>query len=60
MGSSVGSFARGFVDDVQVYQDATLEQAHLLRARPTRSTPPVRVALSAFIDGLRSRYDALR
>lgn len=63
MGSSVGSFARGFVDDVQVYRDRYphLEQAHLLRGRADRiDTASFELALSSFIDGLRARYDALR
>jgi len=61
MGSSVGSFARGFIDDVQVYRDRYphLEQAHLLRGKADEiDTASFEVALTAFIDGLKNRLDA--
>ncbi|NNH72202.1 TetR/AcrR family transcriptional regulator [Nocardia uniformis] len=62
MGSTVGSFSRGFVDDVQVYRDRYphLDQAHLLRAKADEiDAESFELALTAFIDGLGLRYDAL-
>lgn len=62
MGSTVGSFSRGFVDDVQVYRDRYphLEQAHLLRAKADEiDAESFELALTAFIDGLGLRYEAL-
>ena len=62
LGSTVGSFSRGFVDDVQVYRDRYphLEQAHLLRSRAAEiDDASFELALSAFIDGLQARFDAI-
>ena len=62
LGSTVGSFSRGFVDDVQVYRDRYphLEQAHLLRSKADEiDTASFELALSAFIDGLQARFDAI-
>lgn len=62
MGSTVGSFSRGFIDDVQVYRDRYphLDQAHLLRGKADEiDTASFDLAISAFIDGLRARFDAL-
>ena len=62
LGSTVGSFSRGFVDDVQVYRDRYphLEQAHLLRSRADEiDTASFELALSAFIDGLQARFDTI-
>lgn len=61
LGSTVGSFSRGFVDDVQVYQDRYphMAQAHLLRAKAGEiDTDSFELALTAFIDGLRTRFGA--
>ena len=58
----MGSFSRGFVDDVQVYRDRYphLEQAHLLRSKADEiDTASFESALSAFIDGLQARFDAI-
>ena len=63
MGSSVGSFARGFVDDVQVYRNRYphLEQAHLLRSRADEiDNDSFELALSVFLRGLRDRFAALQ
>ncbi|MVU82207.1 TetR family transcriptional regulator [Nocardia sp. ET3-3] len=62
MGATMGSFSRGFVDDVQVYRDRYphLEQAHLLRAKADEiDAESFELALSAFVDGLQLRYDAI-
>ncbi|MEV6773252.1 TetR/AcrR family transcriptional regulator C-terminal domain-containing protein [Nocardia sp. NPDC051030] len=62
MGSTIGSFSRGFVDDVQVYRDRYphLEQAHLLRAKADEiDTDSFELALSAFTDGLQLRFEAI-
>jgi len=62
LGSTVGSFSRGFVDDVQVYRDRYphLEQAHLLRSRADEiDDASFELALSAFIDGLQGRFEAI-
>jgi AcrR family transcriptional regulator len=59
MGSTIGSFSRGFVDDVQVYRDRYphLEQAHLLRAKADEiDSESFELALTAFVDGLESRF----
>ncbi|WP_282782751.1 MULTISPECIES: TetR/AcrR family transcriptional regulator C-terminal domain-containing protein [unclassified Nocardia] len=61
MGSTVGSFSRGFVDDVRVYRDRYphLEQAHLLRARADEiDSESFELALRAFVDGLGLRADS--
>ncbi|MEU1431241.1 TetR family transcriptional regulator [Nocardia sp. NPDC005746] len=62
MGATMGSFSRGFVDDVQVYRDRYphLEQAHLLRAKADEiDAESFELALSAFLDGLQLRFDAI-
>lgn len=59
MGSTIGSFSRGFVDDVQVYRDRYphLEQAHLLRARADEiDSESFELVLTAFVDGLEARF----
>ncbi|WP_216901153.1 TetR/AcrR family transcriptional regulator [Nocardia alni] len=59
MGSTVGSFSRGFVDDVQVYRDRYphLEQAHLLRAKADEiDSESFELVLTAFVDGLETRF----
>ncbi|GAB0104525.1 TetR/AcrR family transcriptional regulator [Nocardia sp. JMUB6875] len=62
MGATMGSFSRGFVDDVKVYRDRYphLEQAHLLRAKADEiDSESFELALSAFVDGLQLRFDAI-
>ena len=62
LGSTVGSFSRGFADDVQVYRDRYphMGQAHLLRGKADEiDTAGFELALSAFIDGLHSRFAAI-
>ncbi|WP_067699237.1 TetR/AcrR family transcriptional regulator [Nocardia jejuensis] len=62
MGSTMGSFSRGFEDDAQVYRDRYphLDQAHLLRAKADEiDTESFELALTAFTDGLRLRYERL-
>ncbi|MGW4634421.1 TetR/AcrR family transcriptional regulator [Nocardia sp. NPDC004415] len=59
MGSTVGSFASGFADDVQVYRDRYphLNQAHLLRAIADEiDDDSFELALTSFIAGLRGTY----
>lgn len=63
MGSTIGSFSRGFVDDVQVYRDRYphLEQAHLLRARADEiDSESFELVLTAFVDGLEARFAEVR
>ncbi|MQY25612.1 TetR/AcrR family transcriptional regulator [Nocardia aurantia] len=63
LGSTIGSFSRGFDDDVQVYRDRYphLEQAHLLRAKADEiDTQSFELALQAFVDGLQVRYTAIQ
>ncbi|MEV0250764.1 TetR family transcriptional regulator [Nocardia sp. NPDC050712] len=60
LGSTVGSFARGFVDDVQVYRDRYphLDQAHLLRDKAAEiDSDSFELALEAFLDGLETKFD---
>ncbi|MFL0285057.1 TetR/AcrR family transcriptional regulator [Mycobacterium sp. SMC-21] len=62
LGSTVGSFSRGFTDDVQVYRDRYphMGQAHLLRGKADQiDTAGFELALTAFIDGLAIRFSAL-
>jgi AcrR family transcriptional regulator len=62
LGSTVGSFSRGFADDVQVYRDRYphMNQAHLLRGKADEiDTASFELALTAFIDGLATRYGAI-
>ncbi|MFD6392658.1 TetR/AcrR family transcriptional regulator [Nocardia sp. NPDC055029] len=59
MGSTVGSFAGGFADDVQVYRDRYphLNQAHLLRAVAEEiDDDSFELALTSFIAGLSATY----
>ncbi|MGF6881008.1 AcrR family transcriptional regulator [Nocardia sp. GAS34] len=63
MGSTIGSFSRGFVDDVQVYRDRYphLEQAHLLRAKADEiDSESFELLLTAFVDGLEARFTQAR
>ncbi|MFI6869527.1 TetR/AcrR family transcriptional regulator [Nocardia sp. NPDC050406] len=62
MGATIGSFSRGFVDDMRVYRDRYphLEQAHLLRAKADEiDAESFELALVSFLDGLSLRYQAL-
>lgn len=62
LGSTVGSFSRGFTDDVQVYRDRYphMGQAHLLRGKADEiDTAGFELALTSFIDGLTIRFDAI-
>jgi AcrR family transcriptional regulator len=62
LGSTIGSFSRGFTDDVQVYRDRYphMSQAHLLSGRADEiDTASFELALSAFIDGLQARFQAI-
>lgn len=62
LGSTVGSFSRGFADDVQVYRDRYphMNQAHLLRGKADEiDTASFELALTAFIDGLGLRFEAI-
>ena len=62
LGSTVGSFSRGFTDDVQVYRDRYphMGQAHLLRGKADEiDLAGFELALSAFIDGLAVRFEAI-
>ncbi|MFC6012193.1 TetR/AcrR family transcriptional regulator [Nocardia lasii] len=59
MGSTVGSFAGGFADDIQVYRDRYphLNQAHRLAAVADEiDTDSFELALTAFIAGLHATY----
>ncbi|MEV6426136.1 TetR family transcriptional regulator [Nocardia sp. NPDC051463] len=59
MGSTVGSFAGGFADDIQVYRDRYphLNQAHLLRAVADEiDNDSFELALTAFLTGLAATY----
>ena len=63
LGSTVGSFSRGFTDDVQVYRDRYphMGQAHLLRGKADQiDTAGFELALTSFIDGLAIRFAALQ
>lgn len=63
LGSTVGSFSRGFTDDMQVYRDRYphMGQAHLLRGKADQiDTAGFELALTAFIDGLAIRFNALQ
>lgn len=62
LGSTVGSFSQGFADDVQVYRDRYphMHQAHLLRGKADEiDTASFELALTAFIDGLKMRFEAI-
>ena len=63
LGSTVGSFSRGFTDDVQVYRDRYphMGQAHLLRGKADQiDAAGFELALTSFIDGLAIRFAALQ
>ena len=63
LGSTVGSFSRGFTDDVQVYRDRYphMGQAHLLRGKADQiDAAGFELALTSFIDGLAIRFNALQ
>src|SRR5947208_6856982 len=58
LGAAMGSFARGFADDVQVYVDRypNLGQAHLLQAKADQiDTDSFELALTAFVAGLEAQ-----
>lgn len=63
MGSALGSFARGFVDDETAYDPADyphLGQAHLLAERQEEiDEGAFGTGLRALLDGLQTQYDAL-
>ncbi|WP_419248668.1 TetR/AcrR family transcriptional regulator [Streptomyces melanogenes] len=63
MGSALGSFARGFVDDETAYDPADyphLGQAHLLAERQEEiDEGAFDTGLRALLDGLQAQYDAL-
>ncbi|MFF1480776.1 TetR/AcrR family transcriptional regulator [Streptomyces sp. NPDC058301] len=63
MGSALGSFARGFVDDETAYDPADyphLGQAHLLAERQEEiDEGAFETGLRALLDGLQTQYDAL-
>jgi AcrR family transcriptional regulator len=62
LGSTVGSFSRGFTDDVQVYRDRYphMGQAHLLRGKADEiDSAGFELALVSFIDGLAIRFEAI-
>ncbi|WP_344075430.1 TetR/AcrR family transcriptional regulator [Streptomyces crystallinus] len=63
MGSALGSFARGFVDDETAYDPADyphLGQAHLLAERQEEiDEGAFQTGLRALLDGLQAQYDAL-
>ncbi|MFC9583345.1 TetR/AcrR family transcriptional regulator [Streptomyces yangpuensis] len=64
LGSAVGSFARGFVDDRTAYDPADyphLGQAHLLAERQREvDEGAFETGLEALLDGLALQYEALR
>ncbi|WP_079026103.1 TetR/AcrR family transcriptional regulator [Streptomyces yangpuensis] len=64
LGSAVGSFARGFVDDRAAYDPADyphLGQAHLLAERQREvDEGAFETGLEALLDGLSLQYEALR
>lgn len=63
MGSALGSFARGFVDDEAAYDPAAyphLGQAHLLAERQEKiDEGAFETGLRALLDGLALQYEAL-
>ncbi|ASU78275.1 TetR/AcrR family transcriptional regulator [Actinopolyspora erythraea] len=59
VGSAMGSFASGFVDDAEIYDERfpNLNRAHLLRSHAAEiDHASFELALQAFIEGLRRRY----
>lgn len=62
VGSAMGSFAGGFVDDAEVYDERFphLGQAHRLRERAAEiDEDSFELALRALVDGLRAQFDQL-
>jgi AcrR family transcriptional regulator len=63
VGSSLGSFAQGFINDARVYADhyPHLDQAHLLREhREEIDSGAFELGLDALIDGLARRFEEVR
>ncbi|MEU6353492.1 TetR/AcrR family transcriptional regulator [Streptomyces sp. NPDC047072] len=64
MGSALGSFAGGFVDDASAYDPADyphLGQAHLLAERQEKiDERAFETGLSALLDGLEGQYEQVR
>jgi AcrR family transcriptional regulator len=63
IGAALGSFSRGFVDDVQVYHDRypALSDAHRLREHADEiDRDSFEFALTTFIGGLAARHPAQR
>ncbi|RZS43159.1 TetR family transcriptional regulator [Herbihabitans rhizosphaerae] len=62
LGAAMGSFSRGFVDDLTVYADRypSLDRAHLLRGRADEiDRASFEFALTAFLDGLARQYELI-
>ncbi|SFT66021.1 transcriptional regulator, TetR family [Actinopolyspora lacussalsi subsp. righensis] len=62
VGSAMGSFAGGFIDDAEIYDERfpNLGRAHLLRSHATEiDNASFELALHAFTEGLRRRYAEL-
>ena len=62
VGSALGSFAGGFVDDAEVYDDRFphLDRAHLLRQHATEiDNDSFELALSSLVTGLHQLYNTL-
>ncbi len=62
VGAAMGSFARGFEDDAQVYAERypNLVNASSLRQHAAEiDTDSFELALNSLLDGLRTRYEAL-
>ncbi|GAB2664474.1 TetR/AcrR family transcriptional regulator [Saccharopolyspora gloriosae] len=60
VGAAMGSFAGGFVDDAEIYDDRFphLRNAHLLREHAAEiDDASFEVALQALVDGLRVQYE---
>ncbi len=63
VGAAMGSFSRGFVDDVQVYIERYphLADAHRLREHADAvDRDSFEFALTTFVDGLQARFSRLR
>ncbi|MBF6212273.1 TetR family transcriptional regulator [Nocardia puris] len=62
LGSTVGSFSRGFADDADLYRDRYphLDRAHLLREKADEiDAESFELGLTAFLDGLETQFAAL-
>ncbi|MEV0292399.1 TetR family transcriptional regulator [Nocardia sp. NPDC050710] len=62
LGSTVGSFSRGFIEDAKVYRDRypNLEQAHLLPGKADEiDSDSFELALTACLDGLERQFAAI-